>query len=186
MCTGSSVGQERPPAPASQLPEQGRATVYVYRLDEGVIVANLFLWFRKTRPVYFSERSGAGLKRKNRKIAALRNKQYFMLRLPPGKYVFDTRSMRGHLEMDVVAGGEYYLRVDQGNDCPSEDPNMIGPPTCEDRNASIESVPPERWGRDMPMLKPISSGGVKDRGLVIIPPGQPSDNGMHPTANASR
>ncbi len=181
MCIGSSVGQEHPPAPASQLPEQCLATVYVYRLDEGVVAANLFLWFKKTRPVYFSERLSAGLKRKNRKIAALRNKQYFMLRLPPGKYIFDTRLMWGHAELDVAAGGEYYLRLDQGNDCPSEYPGMIGPPTCEDRSASIEGVSPERWAKDMATLRPIKSGDVKDRGLVIIPSGTPSNNGMQRT-----
>src|SRR5215208_6668216 len=111
MCIGSSVGQEHLPAPASQLPGQSLATVYVYRLDEGVVVGNLFFWFRKTRPVYFSERLSAGLNRENRKLAALRNKQYFMLRLPPGKYIFDTRLMRGHVELDAAAGGEYYLRL---------------------------------------------------------------------------
>jgi hypothetical protein len=149
--------------------------VYVYRLDDGVVVTNFFFWFRKTRPVYFSERLGAGLKRKNREIAALRNKQFFMVRLPPGKYILDTRSMWGHLEIDVVAGGEYYLWVEQGNDCPSEDPNMIGSSTCDSRNASIVSVSPERWGKDMSVLEPIRSGDVKDRSLVIIPPGPPSN-----------
>ena len=181
ICIGSSVGQEHPPAPAPQLPEQSPATVYVYRLDEGVVVANLFLWFRKTRPVYFSERLTGGFKRKNRKIAALRNKQYFMLRLPPGKYIFDTRLMWGHAELDVAAGGEYYLRLDQGNDCGSEEPGRIGPPTCEDRSASIERVSPERWAKDMTMLRPIKRGDVKDRGLVIIPPDMPSNNSLNLT-----
>jgi hypothetical protein len=177
----SSVGQGRPPVPAPQLPGQGLATVYVYRLDEGVVVTNLFLWYRKTRPVYFSEQPSAGLKRKNRKIAELRDKQYFMLRLPPGKYIFDTRSMRGHLEMDVVAGGEYYLWVDQGNDCADDEgdiPTAVANP-CESRNASIVSVPPERWREAMSKLKPIRSGDVRDRRLVIIPPGLQSNNSFN-------
>ncbi len=183
MGIGNCVGQAQPPALASQSPEQGHATVYVYRLDDGLVVSNVFLWFKKTRPVYFSERLGDGVKRKHRKIAALRNKQYFMLRLPAGKYVFDTRMMWGNFELDVVAGGEYYLWVDQGNYCTTEDPMMMmGTTNCETRSASINSVPPERWGKAMSVLEPIRSGDVKDRKLVIIPPGPPSNLGLHPTA----
>ena len=184
MCIGSGVGQEHPPAPVSKLPEQGFATVYVYRLDEGNVVTNLFLWFKKTRSVSLSEQSSARHKQKSRKIAALRNKQYFMLQLPSGKYIFDTQSMWGNLKIDVVAGGEYYLRVDQGNDCPSEDPTMIGASTCESRNASITSVPPERWVNDSPVLQPIRSGDVKDRKLVIVPPGSPFNNSLQRTAGS--
>jgi hypothetical protein len=181
ICVGNAVAQGSQPAPTRQIPEQRLATVYVYRLDEDMVVANFFLWFRKTRPVYFSEGPSASLRRKNRKIAALRNKQYLMLRLPPGTYVFDTRLMRGHLELHVVADGEYYLWLDQGNDCGDEDNDMIGPSTCEDRGASIKSVLPERWAKDRSMLKPIKSGDVEDRRLVIIPSGTPSNNGMQRT-----
>jgi hypothetical protein len=171
ICTGSIVGQERTTAPASQLPQQGLATVYVYRLDEDGVVTNFFFWFRKTRPVYFSERPG-GLKRKNREIAALRNKQYFMMRLRPGKYIFDTRSMWRHLELEVVAGGEYYLWVDQGCDCGYDDSSD------ENRNAAIVSVSPERWRNAISALKPIKSGDVKDRQVVIIPPGPPPNKSL--------
>ncbi len=182
MCSGKCLGQEQPLAPASQLPEQGHATVYVYRLDHGLVVSNVFLWFKKTRPVYFSERSDNEPKRKNRKIAALRNKQFFMMRLPAGKYVFDTRMMWGHLELEVVAGGEYYLWVDQGYNCPTEDPSMMGTTNCEGRSASVSSVPPEQWEKDKSVLQPIRSGDVKDRKLVIIPAGQASKIGIDPTA----
>lgn len=182
ICTGSGIAQEHPPAPASQSSEQGLATVYVYRLDEGIVVLGFLI---KTRPVYFSERAHAGSKRKNRKIAGLKNKHYFMLRLPPGKYIFDTRLMWDHLELEVAAGGTYYLRLDKGDDCPSEDPGIIGPPPCVSRSASIERVLPERWGKDMSVLKPIESKDVKERRLVIIPPGPPADNDLHPTADTT-
>ena len=150
-----------------------------------MVVSNLFFWFKKTRPVYFGERPGPGPGQKTRKIAALRNKQYFMLRLPPGKYVFDTQSMRGHLEIAVAAGTEHYLRVDQGNDCGDDDDVVhtdVSNP-CEDKNASIESVPPERWSRDSRALKPIKSGDVRDRGLVTVPPGAPMTSGVQRSAN---
>jgi hypothetical protein len=183
ICAGSAVAQGSQPAPSRQTQETSLATVYVYRLDEDMVVANFFLWFRKTRPVYFSERSSAGLKRKNREIAALRNKQYFMLRLAPGTYIFDTRLMSGHLELNVAPGRTYYLWVDQGYDCGDDDDSTIGPPSCEDRSASVEIVSPERWAKDGPRLKPIERGDVKDRGLVIIPPGPPSNIGIQRSAH---
>ena len=183
ICTGVGTAQEQPSAPSGQLSEQGLATVYVYRLDEGVVAANLFLWFKKTRPVYFREHLSDGPKQKNKKIAALKNKHYFILRLPPGKYIFDTRLMWGNLKLEVAAGGEYHLRLDQGNDCPSEDPDYwFVQSTCESRSAAIERVSPERWRADMSALKPIKRGEVKDKRLVLIPSGPPSNGGMHPTA----
>ncbi len=173
-CAVSAVAQRGEPTP--QRPEPNLATVYVYRLDEDTIVANFFLWLKKTRPVYFGERAG-GLKRENRRIASLRNKEYFMMRLPPGTYVFDTRLMHGHLELNVVAGSAYYLWVDQGNDCGDNGDTTFGLPTCADRSASVEVVSPARWAADSPRLKPVERGDVKDRRLVIIPPGAPSNSG---------
>lgn len=184
ICTVVGTAQEQPSAPSSQLSEQSLATVYVYRLDEGVVVANLFFWFRKTRPVYFREHLSDEPNQKNKKIAALKNKHYFILRLPPGKYIFDTRLMWGNLKLEVAAGGEYHLRLDQGNDCPDEDSDYttIQSP-CQSKNASIERVSPEQWRKDMSVLKPIKSGEVKDRRLIIIPTGPPSNNSMRPTAS---
>src|SRR5215831_5430823 len=161
ICIASIAGQERTTATASPLPPPELATVYVYRRDEGGVVTSLFLPFKKTRAVYFSERLG-GIKRKNRKIAALRNRQYFMMRLPPGKYIFDTAGMWKHLELDVVENGKYYLWVDQGCDCGYEDS------TEDDRNAEIVSVSAERWGWAIPSLQPIKNGDVKDRRVVIV------------------
>jgi hypothetical protein len=170
MGSGSIVGQPQAPVSATQSPDPGLATVYVYRLDESAVASNLFFWFKKTRPVYFSERLG-GVKRKNRTIASLRNKQYFMVRLPPGKYIFDTRATYGNLELDVVAGLNYYLWVDQGSDCPDSD--SIGF-QCDSRNASVVIATVDRWQMATFQLKPIKSGNVKDRQLVIVPPGPPS------------
>ncbi len=172
ICAGSGVAQGPPSGATSQTSHQDLTTVYVYRYDEGTVVLGFLI---KTRPVYFNDRSGSGPKPENIKIAGLRNKRYFVLRLPPGKYNFDTRLMWGRLELEVAAGSEYYLRLDQGNDCPSEDPAYAYlPPTCEDRTASIHPVSRERWEKDKSVLDPIKSGDVKDRRLVIIPTGPPT------------
>lgn len=175
MCVGNCFGQEQTTAPAAQAPQQDYATIYIYRHDYGLVASSVFLFFKKTRAVYFRE-GPAKPKQKNRKIAALRNKQYFVMHLPAGKYVFDTRMMWGNLELDVVAGREYYLWVDQGHSCPSEDPMMSGPSMCESRSASISSVPLEQWEKENDELKPIKKGDVKDRKLVIIPSGPPPNN----------
>lgn len=163
---GTAVGQTS--SLDAQEEDQNLATIYVYRRDEGVTAGNFFFWFRKTRPVYFREKLDVAPAQKNRKIASLRNKQYFVMRLPKGKYIFDTR-LSDNLELDVVSGGEYYLWVDQGNDCPEEDGYMIGPPSCASSSAAVVPVSAERWKRDLRVLKPIKRGDVKDRKLVIIP-----------------
>ena len=171
ICIGVVTAQQQPSAPGSQSSKQGLATVYVYRRDEGVIAANFFLWFKKTRPVYFREYLSDGSKQKNKKIASLKNKHYFILRLSPGRYIFDTQ-MAGNFKLEVAAGAEYHLRLDQGNDCPEEDSGYSPLPSgCQSTNASIVRVSPERWMQEMSVLKPIKSGDVKDRKLVIIPTG---------------
>lgn len=173
LCGLLAQAQEAAPKSAPQLSEKEFGTVYVYRKDYDVVV----LWFlTKTLPVYFTEDAGV----KQRKIAGLRKKSYFMLRLPPGDYFFDTTRMRGKLKLEVAAGGEYYLRLDQGQDCPSND--CMGPSDCEDRNPSVEIMSPERGRQEILKVKPIQPKHVRDRKLVIIPPGQPANDRVQPTA----
>jgi hypothetical protein len=165
LCGGAARAQQVSVAGSS---DKDLATVYVYRLDEGTVVLG---FLSKTLPVYLGERDKAVGQQKKIKLAGLKNKRYFMLRLPAGRYVFDTRLMWGHLNLEVAAGGEYYLRLDRGNDCPSEDPDYnYLPSTCVDRNPFVESVSPAQWSEEMTRLKPVTAGDVKERKLVIIPP----------------
>ena len=168
FCAGIGRAQETPPSPAPPASDKDLATVYVYRLDDGIVA----LWFlSRTLPVYLGERVNTRSEQK-KKIAMLKNKRYFMVRLPSGKYTFDTRLMRGHVDLEVAAGGEYYLRLDRGNDCIDEDYNYTSVANpCVDSNPSVMSVPSERWSADKLKLKPIKVGDVKDRKLVIIPLG---------------
>jgi hypothetical protein len=166
LCAGIGRAQATAPSPASN---KDLATVYVYRLDDGIVA---FWFLSKTLPVYLGERANTRDEQKKIKIAMLKNKRYFMVRLPPGKYTFDTRLMRGHLDLEIAAGGEYYLRLDRGNDCLDEDSNYTSIPNpCVDANPSVMSVPSERWRAEKLKLKPIKAGDVKERKLVIIPSG---------------
>lgn len=173
VCIGTTFSQPPRRAAPAQLHENGLATVYIYRFDEDTVVSNLFFWFIKARPVYFGDPPSQGAKPSYRKIAALRNKEYFLMRLPARTYIFKTRSMWGRLEIDLAAGFEYHLWVDQGKDCPTEDPTW-GPPSCEDRTASITKVTSDRWLEHKTSLRPIRNKQAKDRSLVLIPPASPS------------
>lgn len=171
LCAALAHAQET----ARQVSEKEPATVYVYRFDYDWNVP----LFNRTLPVYFAEGEGA----KQRKIAGLRKKRYFMLRLPPGSYLFDTQKMRGKLKLLIEAGGEYYLRVDQGMDCPSScDVNS----DCSDRFQSIEVMPPERARKEMLKVKPLKPNNVQDRKLVIIPPEKPAVNQTSSSARSGK
>ncbi|MBV9960150.1 MAG: hypothetical protein JO360_17120 [Acidobacteria bacterium] len=170
LCACAACAQQGSASAAAVTGDKELATVYVYRLDEGTVVLK---FLSKTLPVYLGEREQDGDVGKKLKLAGLRNSRYFMLRLRPGKYVFDTRLMWGHLNLEVAAGQEYYLRLDRGNDCPSVDPDdkYLAPiSTCEDRNPFVESVTPGRWSEAMKLLKPVTAKEVGERQLVIIPP----------------
>lgn len=153
------------PGPPSTEPQLELATIHVYRRDRDLVA---FWFLTKTLPVYFGDHGQA--LRELPKIAGIRNKQYFVMRVPAGNYYFDTYRMSGKLELDLAAGGEYYLRVDRGRDCAGGtacDPyDRDG---CEDRNPSIEIVPPAVAIEEMSSLKPIAAKNIKDRKLVSIP-----------------
>ena len=168
LCTPFGCAQEIAASPVPQASQTNLATVYVYRLDEGIPG---FWFLMKSLPVYLGERINTRNNQKKTRIAMLKNKRYFMVRLTPGKYLVDTRWMWGRLELEVAAGSEHYLRLDRGNDCPSEDSNITSiPDPCEASDPFVMSVPKERWRAERIKLKPIKAGDVKDRKLVIIPP----------------
>ena len=169
LCAGIARAQVTLPSSAPATPDKNLATVYVYRLDEGIPG---FWFLMKRLPVYLGERLNTRDNQKKTKIAMLKNKHYFMVRLTPGKYVVDTKWMWRRLELEVSAGGEYYLRLDRGNDCPDEHFNITSiPDPCEASDPFVTSVAPERWRAEKLQLRPIKAGDVKARKLVIIPPG---------------
>jgi len=168
LCVGAGRAQSPTPAgPAPANAARGRATVYVYRVD----VTGLFWPFRSTLPVYFG-RAGAGAY-KQRNIAGLREKRYFSMSLEPGLYSFDTRGMPDKLWLDVEAGGEYYLRMNEGDGCerrPYYDPDIKY--DCDGVTpAAIEQIEPEKARAEMLEARPIRKGQAKDRKLVNIPAG---------------
>jgi hypothetical protein len=173
LCAALAHAQETAP----RVTEKEPATVYVYRFDYDWMIPWIF---NKTLPVYFTEGKGA----KQRKIAGLRRKRYFMLRLPPGSYFFDTRLMRGKLKLEAVAGGEYYLRVDQGTDCPNN--GGCDSSDCTDRNPSVELMPLERAREEMLKVKPLKPNNVQDHKLVIIPPEKPAVNQTSSSARSGK
>ena len=177
LCAAGGHAQDSAPSPATPLPEKNLATVYVYRYDYDIVFPGL--WFlTKTLPVYFAE--GSYPRIKLRKIAGLRNKRYFVMRLSPGTYSFDTTGMAGKLKLEMVAGNEYYLRLDRGEDC-GDETDIFGNKTCEDRAAAVYLEPPEQARIEMQKVKPIKPNNVQDRKLVIIPSATPSNNSFNRT-----
>lgn len=171
---GTGRAQATPQSTDPPPSEKDLATVYVYRYDYGIVFPG-FWFLNKTLPVYFGE--GAYPRMRLRKIAGLRKKRFFMMRLPPGAYSFDTRRMSGKLKLEVAAGGEYYLRVDQGQDAP-DDTDVLGQRTSEGRTAGLDIMPPEVAREQLRKVEPIKPKNVQDRKLVIIPPAAPANNGM--------
>ncbi len=176
LCAGIGLAQETPPSPAHQVSKKDLATVYVYRYDYDPVA---FWFLTKTLPVYFGE--GASAVQKLRKIAGLRKKRYFVMRLSPGAYTFDTKGMYGKLKLDVAAGKEYYLRFDQGYDCWDDSEDVTGHRVCEDRNPAIRIEHPLQGQYELSKVKPIKPNNVQDSKLVIIPPATPANNSFNQT-----
>lgn len=160
-----SAQEPQPKAAAPEATENNFAAVYVYRIDSGSVV---FWFLTRTMAIKFGTRVNSEPQR--REIAGLKNKRYFILRLPPGKYNFKTEQMYGSLDLEVAANTEYYLRADQGFDCPSEPPNHIGVPSCVSETPSIYVVPPDKGRAEIVKTKPIKLKNVKDKKLVVVPP----------------
>lgn len=183
LCVGSVGAQGPAEGPAPDAGEKGHATIFVYRRD--VISIWSPLWFlHKNLPVYVGERTKEGKWLPKVKVASLKNKRYFLLRLPAGSYRFDTRGDSGHFGLDVEAGGEYFLRLDRGSDCPSEDPNYAWSDSnkCEGSNPHFEKMQGSDPDASRTKLKPVKPGDVKDRGRVIIPPAEPPNDAKRPDA----
>lgn len=163
--------QPTQPSPASGLrqPNDGLATVYLYRKDYDPFIYSFI--FSRTMSVKFADAETAS--KDLPKIAKLRKDRYMILKLRPGSYLFDTREMDDKLKLDLKAGDERYLRFDQGYNCPSESeetkniPHLT--PTCEERRASIFEMSADDGRGELAKMKPIGKGDVKNRSLVIIP-----------------
>jgi hypothetical protein len=167
LCIGAAQAQSTisaSTAPTTSPAAEGRATVYIYRVD----VTGLFWPFRSTLPIYFG-RGGVG-EDKQRNIADLREKRYFMMSLEPGSYTFDTRGMPDKLWLELKGGDEYYLRVDEGHGCERRPYDPDAKFDCNGVTpASIKRMEPEKARAEMREAKPINKGQAKDRNLVIIP-----------------
>ena len=150
--------------PVAATPESTFATIHVFRQDR-----EFFAWgfLIRTLPIYFGERVDA--RGKLPKIAGIRNQRYFVMRIPAGKYLFDTQKMRGKLELEVAAGGEYYLLVDHGLDCPGVSPSVSEDAECYNRNPSIEIAQRDEALPVIAILKPIDRKHIKDAKLVSVP-----------------
>lgn len=167
LCVVAARAQSTIPvntAPIASPAAEGRATVYIYRVDN----TGLFWPFRSSLPIYFGQ-VGVG-EYKQRNIADLREKRYFMMRLEPGTYTFDTRGMPEKLWLELKAGDEYYLRVDEGDGCERRPYDPDAKFDCNGVTpASIKRMESEKARAEMREAKPISKDQAKDRSLVIIP-----------------
>jgi hypothetical protein len=134
--------------------------VYVYRLDYDPRIYNAV--FNPTLPIKFAVAASAPTEPPT--IAGLKNKRYFAMDIVPGKYHFDTRMMRGRLDLDVAANKTLFLRVDVGVECPSDETD-----TCETRPTSIVVMDAAAAQAELLGMKSVRSGNVNDKKLVIIP-----------------
>ena len=173
LCIGISHAQKSQPNPDTTVAQKDMGSIYIGRVDTGVTgFGFLFL----TDPVYLGEWENS--KFKQRKIAVLRGNRFLLLRLPPGKYTFDTRWMPGKHNLTVEAGGEYYLVTDRGDDCP-EDQSPFFPP-CESTTPSIKELSNEDGREQIRDLWPINAKDIKDSKVVSVPPLFPGT--YHPEA----
>ena len=164
LLIGAAAGraqEEAVPGAASTARGKDLVTVYIYRYDSH---GNLL--FNQALPVSYGEGPPHGVKL--RKIAGLRKKRYFTMRLPPGTYSFDTTGMSGKLKLEVAAGGEYYLRLDEGDYCVGEN-DTFSDKKCEIKKTAIFVETPEQARGHLSGVKPIEPNDVRDRKLVIIP-----------------
>jgi hypothetical protein len=150
--------------PASAAAGQSFATIHIFRQDREYFAWGFLL---RTLPIYFGERVGAN--GKIPKIAGIRNKEYFVMSVPAGKYLFDTQKMKGKLELEVAAGGEYYLAVDHGYDCPGVSPDPQIDAECDNRNPGIEIVQANEALPEIAKLMPISPKNNKAPKLIVTP-----------------
>lgn len=151
---------------SSVIAQDNKATVYLYRKDYDFFIYSFV--FSRTMSVRFAVADADEAPNELPKIAGLRNKRFMILKLDPGRYWLDTREMNGKLEVELAAGDEKFIRLDQGYSCPTED-NTFGSSSCESRPAGMFVM----WSRDarneMAKMKPISKGDVDDPKLVTIP-----------------
>ena len=170
LCFGIGRAQEAAPGPTPEASDKDLATIYVYRYDhDGTFPGFWFL--TKTLSVYFGE--GSYPRQRLRKIAGLRKRRYFMMRLPPGTYSFDTTDMAGKLKLEAAAGGTYYLRFEQGKNCGDDSPDVFGNPTCVERRPGVHIEAWEQARKELLKVKPINPKNVQDGKLVIVPSAAP-------------
>ena len=163
LLIGAAAGRAQEAVAGAAPTARGKdlATVYIYRYD-----SHGSLFFNQALPVSYGEGSFPGMKL--RKIAGLRNKRYFTMRLPPGTYSFDTTGRAGKLKLEVAAGGEYYLRLDEGEFCVGES-DTFSDKKCEIRNTALHVETAGQARGHLSGVKPIKPKDVRDRKLVIIP-----------------
>jgi len=151
---------------SSVIAQGNKATVYLYRKDYDPFIYSFV--FSRTMSVRFAVADSEEAPKELPKIAGLRKNRFMILKLDPGRYWLDTREMNGKLEVELAAGDEKFIRLDQGYSCPSDD-NTFGISSCESRPAGMFVM----WSRDarkeMAKMKPISKGDVDDLKLVTIP-----------------
>lgn len=90
-------------------------------------------------------------------VATLRQRwSYFWLHLPPGEHVLTGRHKENQIVLDVVAGQDYYLRLDQVMSYPGSEKLVRN--SVDDGRRMVES------GK----LQPINSDDVRDRARVSL------------------
>lgn len=126
------------PAPevAAPSPASGNATVYVYRYKQFVGAA--------LEPSVFCDET---------ELARMDNGRYFTATLKPGKHVFRSNDKQSGIELDAVAGTDYYLRVEIATGF------MKG-------HGRLVLVQPGQGSVEIRKLQPLGADKVKDNSLV--------------------
>jgi len=123
----------------AQTPNAQTATVYFY------MPHHAWTTWRFSGKVYVDEK----------RTAEISKNRYFVLRLPAGKHSFYVREKKfGGLELDLVAGETYYLRVnlDEGG--------------SRIKFRGVSSVPKEEAEFLIKEIQPIKQGDIYDRTFV--------------------
>ena len=117
---------------------EGTAKVYIYRYRQYAGAA--------LEPSVFCDES---------QIARMDNGRYFVMTVTHGKHVFRSNDTQAGLELEAVAGKEYYLRVE-----------LV--PGVWKFHGHLVVVAPEQGAYEVKRLPLLDPGKVKDRSRVLI------------------